>query len=89
MSDAYDSILRSLESGVSLTVNDNTPNSVTWGIMNVRFSYDGKTKVGLTDGLQEFEIQRRNDDIVIGKVTENGLKRTRSVETIEVLGIHE
>lgn len=86
--DQYDAILRALEEDTIITVNDNTPNSAGLGEFTVEFSKDNNTRVSLFDGRRYHEIKRIGDDIVIGETTEQGLKRTETVETIEVLGIN-
>lgn len=86
--DQYDAILRALEEGTIITVNDNTPNSAGLGEFTVEFSKDNNTRVSLFDGRRYHEIKRIGDDIVIGETTEQELKRTKTVETIEVLGIN-
>jgi hypothetical protein len=86
--DQYDTLLRALEEKTVITVNDSTPNSTTLGEFTVEFSNNTTTKVSLYDGRDYYEIRRKGGNIIIGLATEEGLKRKKTVETIEVLGIN-
>ena len=85
--DAYDNILRSLEQGVIVTINENTPNAKGMGEFTVEYSDNTATNVGLKKGRQNYQIKRKDGNIVIGKQSETNLKRTETVVTIEILGV--
>ncbi len=85
--DSFDKLLRAMEPGLIVTINENEPQSRGWPNMVVDYSWDDKTKVGLTGHGDEYRIVRRDGDIVIGDSTPVGVRNTESVTTIEVLGI--
>jgi len=85
----YDLILRNLERGTIISLNDNAPGSMPSGELTVEYSLQSKTKVGLTDTAgNDWEIlTTEHDGLVYGKVEQDGVTIEDSVITIEILGV--
>jgi hypothetical protein len=90
MSDQYDAILRSLDAGALITLN-NQPNvgETPSGELEVMSSRNDKTEVYTTGGSGEFYTIRRaqNGDLVYSRATEDGGDYQGEVITIEIVGI--
>jgi len=88
--DQYDTLLRSMEEGLIISVNESTEHAVSHGELEVLYSYDGKTWVAVKNSQREYAIVRRDDDeIRIHPMEKDGLTWSGSNEvlTIEVLGL--
>lgn len=86
--DQYDSLLRSMESGLLITINDGAPLAKPTGELEVEYSKDGETQVSLSGSNGCYRIHRNdNGAIVYSEETEDGLSFRDGVITIEVLGI--
>lgn len=88
--DQYDTVLREMEPGLLVTVNESTPGGSRFPEMEVVYSEDDRTLVDLAAAVNRekaYQIKRRSDGLVIGRARESGLYETCSIETIEIVGI--
>lgn len=86
--DQYDSLLRAMEEGLIISINDGTSSAMPTGELTVVYSKDDETHVCLNDGEKGYRIHRKdNGAIVYSEETEDGLSFVDGVITLEVLGI--
>jgi len=83
--DQYDALLRAMEPGLLITLNNE------WGVpsdeLKVQYSLNNETEVGLVGKGQDWMITRDNGELVYGRCSEFGLSEQHEVITIEVVGI--
>ena len=83
--DQYDTLLRAMEPGLLITINDGS--GIPSDELRVEYSSSGKTEVGLVGRGQDWMITRDNGELVYGRCDEFGLSEQYDVVTIEVIGI--
>lgn len=83
----YDTILRTVEKGLLLTINNSVKQLSGTDQMVVEYSYDDKTEVSLRsqDGAR-YKIHR-DGVLIYSEVTKHGLSYEGDVISIEVVGI--
>lgn len=89
--DQYDTLLRSMEEGLLISINNASYGSSPSFELRVEYSSDDKTNVGLAGpGESHYLIHRdRRGELVYEEETECGLDYQDEVITIEVLGIDD
>lgn len=89
--DQYDPLLRALEEGTLLSINNEARSALPTDELKVTSSRPFKTSVRLIQsGFDEtyYKIYRAdNGELVYGEVTNDGVTREDSVVTLEILGI--
>lgn len=88
--DQYDTLLRAMEGGLLISVNDSTEHEPGTWELEVQDSKDGETYVECKAGPEEWKVIHRDGrgKLVVGEPDEwAGLRHDVDVETIEVLGI--
>lgn len=88
--DQYDTILRSLEKGVILTINDSSVSSTPTDELKVTSSSNNETDVSL-EGMNDthWSITRNhNGKLVFGENTHDGFDEVDEVITFEIVGIN-
>jgi len=88
--DQYDTLLRSMEEGLIISVNEATPKMPASGELTVEYSNDKETSVyakGFNNS--DWKIRREGDSIVYYEMTEDGLSFEDEVVSIEILGVSE
>lgn len=91
--DQYDAILRALEEGTLLSINNESRSSLPTDELKVVSSRPFETSVRLIrSGYDEtyYKIYRTdNGELVYGEVTNGGVTREDNVITLEILGIDD
>lgn len=86
--DQYDTLLRAMESGLLISINNATDHALPTGELKVEYSRDDETHVTLGNASERYRIHRnRRNGLIYSEVTEDGLSYEDEVITIEVLGI--
>ena len=87
MTDQYDALLRAMQEGLLITLNNES--GIPSGELKVKYSLSNQTEVGLVGKGQDWMITRDNDELVYGRCDGFGLSEQHEVVTIEVLGIDD
>jgi len=89
--DQYDTILRAMEEGVLLSINNQTKGSTPSDELRVEQSQDDETDLDLTGPFgSEWKIYRdRRGELIYSKVTEDGLSYEDEIITLEIIGHDE
>ncbi len=87
--DQYDTLLRAMEEGLLVSINNESNGSLPSDELRVEYSRDDETNVQLTGpGESHWKIHRdRRGELVYSEMTENGLSYEDEVVTIEVIGL--
>lgn len=87
--DQYDTLLRSLEQGVLLSLNNSARNVLPTDELCVEYSNDTDTDVRLSGPSdRHYKIHRhRNGNLIYSEITADGYSYEDEVTTIEILGL--
>lgn len=84
----YDTLLRSMEAGLLVTINGAAHSATPSFELQVDDSCDDETYVRLSGYGREYQIHRdRRGELVYSEVTEDGPDYEDQVETFEIVGI--
>lgn len=87
--DQYDTLLRSMEEGLLVSINNEAQSELPTGELRVEHSSDDRTEVRLKRGFEDWMKVHRDarGDLVLSDVTEDGLSYEADVITIEIIGL--
>lgn len=89
--DQYDTLLRAMEPGLLLSINNDAAGSIPSDELRVEYSRDDETKVSLEGPFgSHWMIHRdRSGKLRYSEVTEDGLSYEDEIVTFEVIGLDE
>lgn len=89
--DQYDTLLRAMEEGLLISINNDAKGSLPSDELRVEFSRDDETHVSLSGAFgSHWRIHRDHPgDLVYSEVTDDGLSYQDEVITLEIIGLDE
>lgn len=89
--DQYDTLLRAMEEGLLISINNDAKGSIPSDELRVEHSRDDETHVSLTGAFDSYwQIHRdRSGDLVYSEMTDDGLSYEDDVITLEIIGLDE